>query len=340
MLIREFADLITCEDSRSSCRPSLSCLASRTARAIFPTATPVFPRGRWLKSHATVNSFGLLANVHHLADQVIPLWVASLRGAPKALPPHGQPLFHASDAPIDADDSSDEVPAAGPSTRADGSVDWTAYNECQRGSALRLANSGASPTIIVAKVCMRPMVGLSQALLARSGDTYRSKAFEDCIDSGSLRCRVGDAHAGKLTTPFFHEMRRTVSSPAAWRCLLPRFHNTSFLALAWAMAMRAAAAIFQLMFLPQRGYPWKLWGLLSQDRQLASDILSDPPCLKDHFTTARILSSVLSFTCVQSQTLVFRLLLSNPQFVYPRRSFLPSARWTRWSARIALPRCS
>ena len=181
----------------------------------------------------------------------------------------------------DADEAGDDhpLPHAGPAMKADGSTDWTAYNEAQRGSALQLANRRAGHTIIIAKVCMKPMVGLSQALLARSSEKYRSTAFDDCIDTGSLHSRVGDAHQGKLTIPFFNEIWRTVPTPAPWRCLPLRSHNSSLLAMAWAMSMRAAAAIFQLMLLPQTGYPWKLWGLLPQDRQLASGILSDPSCL-------------------------------------------------------------
>ena len=144
--------------------PDLDVWAGEVTAALYPRSTPLFPRHRWLRSHATVDSVGLLTNIHNLASHVVPIWVQVFGGkriedVVRDDDVDLEPLGDCSVLAIDLrDDEVVEEAAQGPRYNEAGQLDWAAYNEIQRGSTLRFAASNPGPICIIARVALDPAV--------------------------------------------------------------------------------------------------------------------------------------------------------------------------------------
>lgn len=136
--------------------------AEEAVGALFPHATPLFPRHRWLRSHSTINEIGLLGCCHGLLQKVVPRWLSALAGkVPRPLLPDGAP-----GGAVFEDDGDDH--AAGDAfapqhpgayvNPADGNIDWVAYNAAQRGTASSLPTLAPPSKLIVIRIVVGPQV--------------------------------------------------------------------------------------------------------------------------------------------------------------------------------------
>jgi hypothetical protein len=255
--------------------------AEKVAWNLYPHMTPLFPRSRWLKSHCCLNEVGLLCNIHNLYRNVVAVWCALVQNKPvgpllKA--PNVEPVESGSDGDEEA-----EMPDRG-SFLKDGQMDWSAYNEAQRGCALRLSKQDPGPTAIVARISLAPMVDMFRVVLDMGGREWELRSLRDAAKSGQFRTRILECHKGKLSLPLFGSINNLLLSPAMWLALPSRCHTANFQALGFAMLARCAAGIFQLMHSPQSGFPCRLWRLLDQHGADADAIKHAPVCMQDSWT--------------------------------------------------------
>eukprot|EP00959_Pyramimonas_sp_CCMP1952_P065385 1364967-Pyramimonas_sp.AAC.1 len=209
-----------------------------------------FPRTRWLRSHSTLNSVGLLASCHSLLTQVAAVWTILVSGKP------APPMLDTGALETDFDLSVDDVLSAGAEPKKsdfmkDGALDWAAYNKANRGCARRFSVQAPGPWSMVTRLCVQPMVTLTDRLLKRSGMGTDVRARQEGVTTGFLSGRLLEAHHGEVTLPFFSDVRGMLFDSDIWLVLPEPSQTHRFHALAWAMLIRAAAGIRHLMHRPQ-----------------------------------------------------------------------------------------
>lgn len=261
--------------------PDVQQWATRVADLMYPHLTPLFPRSRWLRSHEAMNELGLLTACHSLFQQAVPVWIRLLKG--KSPEPQGDEDAEVQlDAmvEIDIDETNQRSFVSG------GVVDWSAYNEAQRGNTLKLSQQNPGPTAVVARIALSPMVTLCQQLLDRSSAEWEARTFRAASKGEQLKLRIVEVHNGVLTLPPFASVGRLLTESTEWLALEAGHRTANFQALAFSMLSRAATALHQLMHHTHQGYPFRLWRLVGGDRAEAEAIKMDPQYLMDEWTQA------------------------------------------------------
>ena len=297
--------------------PDRNRWAALLVDALVPTAWPVFPRARWLLSHAAINEAGLLACCHRLLEQVLPAWVAMLKNPMARVPP---PLAdpESDDETVikdDDDDTASEEQEVGqqqhqqqqqqprrrhqqqqqqqqqkqrPQASGDRQekMDWAEFNERQRGNALTWALTRPGAILLTARVCLAPLVTLFQQLLFRSGEDFDEASLLAAVRSGELPMRISTAAWSTYTLKFFKKVFELLSTHQPWCAMPSRWRTCCYQVLAFSMLARAAAGIHRLMYLPQRGFPFRLWRTVDQahGQAEAEKVAQAPDCLHDRWT--------------------------------------------------------
>jgi hypothetical protein len=138
------------------------------ARHLLPRAIEMFPRHRWMTSIVSLKQIGLLASVHDLFVSAVPRWIPKLRGQRQGnvvrLPvavPDGWDVEADDEEPARGKRKKQQVQLAaseGGPPPASAVVDWTAYNEKQRGNVLVFASTQPKGRLVLACIVLGQLV--------------------------------------------------------------------------------------------------------------------------------------------------------------------------------------
>ena len=277
--------------------PDKLCWATEVARLLLPGATPVLQRHRWMNACPSIDSAGLLANIHSLLERAVPRWIAKLRN--KEIP-RGDAW---------SDDESDEAPMDSSELPRcpNGEPDWKAWNEAQRGDARRFARSSFDGALLVARIAFEPQIVLLRGMEERSSSDWMGQVFLGWAGGGPRRpCRITDAASLRLTNKYFGDVRELMVASSRWLALAGHQNSQREASLAFCLLSRAACTTYQLIHAPNRGYPYTLFGLLDvagtvRFAAAAEAVRSAPRCALDSFSAAflrRFRESLASDECL------------------------------------------
>ena len=119
-----------------------------------------------------------------------------------------------------------------------------------------------------------------------ASDRWQINAWSRCASSGHYTCRVLAAYKGTLKHVVASTLLRLLD-PCSWLPVTLLGRSVSNACLAFAVLYATECALEQLMLRQLRGYPWKLFRLITADRDAEVEHLMNTAwCLLDEFTKA------------------------------------------------------
>ena len=109
----------------------------------------------------------------------------------------------------------------------------------------------------------------------------------NALEGAPVEFRLTSAYLGVRCLHFFSQVRDLLlpsSEDDPWGVLAACQRTRAASSTAFSMLAKACTSVHQLIYAPQQGYPYKLFGILV-DKSLADRIVLDPACLHDHFTS-------------------------------------------------------
>ena len=213
--------------------------AEDVSEALAPTAVKVFARSRWCTSGATAADLFLLCTCHNLAARAIPVWIQLLGGK------------------IDSsiwDDLGDIVLES-----LEGEQYWAAFNDKQRGDALRFARAPTTTAnVVLWHKCMIPSVILMDRCLHQASEEWNRSQAQDGSISGDRKYVILECMKGNLTAGFFSMIISFMFGASQWTFLPKGLRTMAVASLAFAMLARSLGGVdFHISGL-FAAYPYRL----------------------------------------------------------------------------------
>ena len=268
--------------------------------ALASAAFKLFPRNRWMNSLDSLDNVSIFLCAHGLLFAV---WEA-FAGLSKPFNFLAIDATEPADASIvDFDEAHAEVENAAPADVAPASIGASSCsffyleNESIKTDCTSFLLSNPLPRLIMIRRILGPMKDLLVAhfkLASGSWDAEQQRreleAQKRSESGGSdvREYRVSIAHEGGATRACLRQLSQAFAGDrdGVWRLLDLHVRGSAdplLLLLAFRLTSRAGAAIFQLLQVRHRNYPYKTFSLLS-GRQFAEDIARESPCPFDDWT--------------------------------------------------------
>jgi hypothetical protein len=165
---------------------------------------------------------------------------------------------------------------------------WSAFNEKQRGDALRMSRSPSTPaSAALWHKCIQPSIRLMNTLLRYGSEMWGECETQDVALGLHRTYRVLDAACGKLTTGSDKLLQSLISESSSWDFLPESLQTNRIRSIAFAMLARTAAGIHHQVSNEFAGYPYRLWLVIDPSTPLdraVEAILGDKECVWDEFT--------------------------------------------------------
>lgn len=305
-------EVYTSSANRSADFSNQRAWSQRVASSLMRYPPPIFNRGRWLKSTSTVRAFALIANCHHLLARVVPVWLMSIQGVPPRLQGVSREFdpgaFYAGVDPWDTDGPCEEERAANPKQGAS-EIDWAEFNERQRVSAGKFAAMQPGPTLLVAAISLKPLVRQMNLQLAVASEPWLRQQYGRAVrDHARPLSRALEAYSCKTLSSFFACCRELLFDERPWTAIRHSDRTQSAVSQAYSMIARSMGGIAQLLMTRRLAHPFRLFGLLAEDRELVAALIqSDPECMldpiakavKERFPTSELLLSEEPVLCAR-----------------------------------------
>jgi hypothetical protein len=248
-------------------------IAREIAAALLPCAVRLFPRHRWCTSRQTFAEAALLASLcsGKVFVQAVEIWFS--RSASKYTSSGHWDVVLAGN---DGADSSENK--------------WVQLAEQARTDVLEWSVSVPGPRLIVMVCTMGPQVGLMACFLHDGSQGADFNRMVSALHGQSAEFRLTSAYQGTRALDLFKNIRELMwpnsERDDVWKVLAPHQRSRALSSTAFAMLAKAAAGVHASLFVPQQGYPYKLFGVILNNG-LAEEIFNkDPACLHDPFTKA------------------------------------------------------
>ena len=134
---------------------------------------------------------------------------------------------------------------------------------------------------------MSPQISLMSNFLQIGSVEWDLDQLKAAAAGKAHKLRLDGAWSGTRLLQFFRDVLQTMLPKLGegneWDGLGPNQRDLAAQSTAFAMLAKAVCGIHAKIWTPQHLYPFKLFGVLA-DPDLASQIVSDPPCTYDDFT--------------------------------------------------------
>jgi hypothetical protein len=237
----------------------------------------VFNRSKWTGSEEVYRSVALAESIHGLLNLTFKRFVG--KKYPRFITPDGL------DAAIEelkenVDDDDEE------------GADINEWHKKLRrwvAKAMRWIVTGFLPRIIVLHTVSVGRRAMLSKMLSTSSRAWERKQEQNMLRTGARDYQVLLRRDGHYTNEFVAYLAHLTQDPAAWENIMEADRTTELRCLAFRAVARAAAALHELLVLPQRNYPYIQFGLLNSENPdgLASSIVKDvneAPCRFDPYT--------------------------------------------------------
>ena len=260
--------------------------AERVAKALYPCATKMFPRGRWVNSLESVNEVTLLMNVHGIFRRSVPIWLNKMKGKGCILLPVVRTAAESravmnweisSESDGEPEDSKQDAKNVEPGSAED--------HAKQQQAAKQLALRNPMDEFVVMSVASTLGLHVMHRCEEVSGEEWDKKQFHECLQSGSLQSRMALAASGNLSTSAYEKASSLAHSSGCWKLLRPLGRTVRMASLAWGCIAMFMATLSQLCFQLWEKFPYKMWKLLVEPTEdMALEILGTPKCLLDSWS--------------------------------------------------------
>ena len=284
-----------------SSEATMKCFAMYLTWALCPRQIPIFPRSRWTQYDRCVDACGILAATHGLLEDV----VLEMTGGPMRPPPveqTGESSLQGALADDDGGDSWDEGfrqelqprAVAGASAQAadagcnpqkpeeEPAADFSDYAKIKKQNKAKAklwVQSKPLERLVLIKEVFFILLSLMYHFLDISG-----KAFERrqriLAATGQLRSyTILEAATGRELRD--HMRRLAGLLWAAPRAIASVSYTARLKAKRFTMTACALSSLHCLLLVPRRGFPYKLFTLLTGGQQAARGILAERSCMHD-----------------------------------------------------------
>jgi hypothetical protein len=238
------------------------------AEALVTTQLKVFAKSRWCTSGDTAADLMLLCLCHNVLHRAVPIWLEK----------------QGFDCQTPIWEDLGEIMLE----NMEGEAYWAAFNEKQRGSALKFARAPTT-TISVAlwHKCLLPNIRLMDRFLREGGGDWDRCELQSAAMGQPRAFRITEACTGKTTEAFFKEVRTFIFEHSEWEFLPTKCCTQMEQSLAFGMLIRTLGGIHFHIASVFAAYPYRLWLLVDSHTPLDSAvdaIWADPSCSWDPFT--------------------------------------------------------
>ena len=166
---------------------------------------------------------------------------------------------------------------------------WSDFNARQRGNTKTFVTQQPRSNLVILLATMKPQVDFMQHLLYLSSDKWEREQEALEMSGQPRHYRVELAATGRLCDRFWEKLSSIWGAHDIWCLLEEADRNRRNASISFSLLARAGGGVFFHFAHRHRGYPWKLWQLLTlqgpDKKALAHMIINvDPDCLKCHFT--------------------------------------------------------
>lgn len=291
-------------------------VASGLVAALCGSQPVLYKRSRWTGADLATDCFGILEACHGLLSSTYQRFIAKMqaRSVTKAKtlvagaaegdiadePAHAE---EAGAGPADAGES--DAPAAasalvaaapiedgGPvDPRAVKDLDWAVINASHRRKAARWLASRPLDWLILQRTVMEPLRQYQVRTFLYASEewekTQRGKIAEKLSHGPAAfsdrEHRLAIAAQGKCDDTFFEQLQLLFEREELWEQVPTSSYSTKFKALAFRMVSRAGCAVYELLALPHRAFPFQIFRLLAEP-EAAETLLAVPDCLLDQWS--------------------------------------------------------
>lgn len=286
-------------------------LVAGVLTALCASRPEVYPRSRWTGCDVATDDLGIIEACHGLLSGTYRRFIASFgSGGGQARPsPTTPPQSDVAHAPLALEDVAQampvlqageepEAPSAatllGPDRQADpgAELDWAAANAAFRRDAAEWLQSKPFGKIVLQRLLMEPLRRLlsSQFKVASAQwDKEQQCIVAQALERGevaqhsSRQYRLAIAASGHNEEAVRRHVQDLWLSGEKWALLPLESHHVGFRSLAFRSCSRLLCAVHQLLVVPHRKFPVRLFALL-EDASLAGSMLNTPECLLDPFS--------------------------------------------------------
>lgn len=259
-------------------------IATQVARALLPSAVPVFPRHRWVTSRQTFSEVALLATLveGRVFAEAVQLWLGRVRQRPVESDHSSRGWDFAA-----IDFGTWSLPELGEGgeaeKRTEADDEWAARNRQAKADAVAWSQTLPGAALTVITCTMEPQVRLMAGFLF---DASRAAEWSRLVQSSKgqpAHSPVAKAFSSDRTAKFLEDVRRLFLEEDPWRILQPRWRTRGFCSTAFAMISKSCCGVVDTIKRVQAGYPYRLFHLVV-DPDIAHQIVSDAACLRDPFS--------------------------------------------------------
>ena len=232
-----------------------------------------------------------LLSVHRLLDRAGLRWLDMLQGKPvppaSSLAPQGD-RRRTPGWDLPTSDAEEEVATAIgaivalPEFGDMRSQSWADRNKEMQGSTRTFVKALPGPMMLICLITMSITVSAMRAIEHMADEAWDLGQFYEFTVHGSCMSRMQALHSGALVGELFERAEGLLTDPTQWQALPRTAMTWSSAGFAYAMVSSAMCSFEALAFQTWRGFPYKMWALVS-DRTLvmATSIFETPPCMLD-----------------------------------------------------------
>ena len=292
-------------------------------RALLPRCVPVFPRHRWHGCEVPLDALGLVASHCNLLQRATKRFLRGFDAghafvAPEPRKPQqevqgsgwhcaatqflslqsevpGAEAAHADGAGHaqqsrdgDEDDavavvlesgSADPVVAAG---QASEPGFWDKFNRSVRGKVAKWASGDEFYLLALMRIALSPVLHTMFQFLRLASRQWECQQEACMLKNGFRKYRILEAFKGDDVAKAFQDLfqvliRRIPAIPSHW-------YKRSVCVLLFRFVARVSAALHQLLRIPRRGFPYKLFACLSATDESIQAVRRAAPCTRDEFS--------------------------------------------------------
>ena len=277
--------------------------ARKRASVLLPHAPRTYPRSRWNGALPSVADIAIMVCCHGLFGDAYRRWCKQLDKGDTA--PHaaeaGDPIVPIPPPLAVEDGRPDELEApdqdsaehnAAPS--ADGGPDASSWRQRvakARVFGMSFVNASPEGHLLMMAFVLNPLQALRNRQFELAGRRWdRQQELRVARAAAAGRPAIGSRDyrvliSATCTTEkkFFNELLALMAPTDCWRTLPNASQTVTMRSLAFRLLSRAGAVVHELLVVPQRGFPWRLFELL-RDPGLAVNMSTTPICQLDRFS--------------------------------------------------------
>eukprot|EP00971_Amphidinium_carterae_P036653 720348-Amphidinium_carterae.1 len=291
-------EYLVCPDAKLPAQVEVIQLVTQTLLKVLSSCMPpIYPRHRWTGADKAVKWVGLWDAVHSLLHPVYKKFLqlvhhsTSSSEIPMSSSGHEPHVLNAEG--LEAADAQTEIVQSSHVHGLDeqSSASFAERNSRDRALAWQWVDQRPFADVWLITILLEHLSELLHAQLELSGLEWERKQraklaeaiFEGRDTANARTFRLVVAGKGSLESRFQDQMKALCKSESSWRHFPLSAMNMEFRSKAFRLISRASAGVFQLLSVPHKAYPYRVFQLLS-DASLKSVLAREPSCLRDQFS--------------------------------------------------------